>query len=141
MEVALITGFIVSIIFTFLSLVHFYWAFTGDMNNDIIIPKHNDEKLFAPSAFMTSMVAVGLLLFAFIVLGNVGVFEMASINSLFYYGTWAIGFIFLIRAIGDFKFVGFFKSINNTQFAYWDTRLYAPLCLTIAVLTFLTLFA
>lgn len=141
MEIALVTGFIVSIIFTFLSLVHFYWAFTGDMNKDIVIPQLNDEKLFDPSRLMTVMIAISLLLAAFVVLGNVGVFEMETINELFYYGTWIIGIVFLLRAIGDFKFVGFFKSIKGTKFAYWDTRLYAPLCLTIAALTFLTLFA
>ena len=106
MTIPLIAGFVVSIIFTFLSLVHFYWAFTGDMNEDAVIPSFNNEKVFSPSLFSTLLVAVGLLLFAFIVLGYVGVFELPFMTILFQYGTWAIGFIFLIRAIGDFKFVG-----------------------------------
>jgi hypothetical protein len=33
--------------------------------------------------------------------------------------------------------MGFFKQIHDTGFAYWDTRLFSPLCLLISVLAFL----
>jgi Protein of unknown function (DUF3995) len=49
------------------------------------------------------------------------------------FGIYAIGAIFLLRALGDFKYVGFFKSIKNTEFGRLDTQFYAPLCLYLGI--------
>ena len=113
MTTTLVAGFVVSIIFTFLSLVHFYWAFSGDAMLDYTIPEINNKKLFTPTKGMTYFVGVGLLIFAFIILGHIGVFELLFLNNIFQYGTWLIAFIFFARAIGDFKYAGFFKKIKN----------------------------
>ncbi len=139
MTVAIILGFVVSIVFTFLSLVHFYWALSGEMNLNYVIPEMEGEKLFEPTKLMTIAVGIGLLLAAFTILGFVGVFGLFQLELLFKIGTWAIAIIFLLRAIGDFKYVGLFKSIKHTNFAKWDYRLYSPLCLFISTLTFLIL--
>lgn len=141
MTTTIIAGFIVSIIFTFLSLVHFYWALFENSMQEFVIPEMNNEKVFTPTKASTLFVSFGLMLFAFIILGHIGVFELILFEELFEYGTWLIGFIFIGRAIGDFKFVGFSKKIKGTKFAIWDTRLYAPLCLFIAALTFLVIFS
>ena len=140
MTTAIVSGFLVSIIFTFLSLVHFYWAFLGEMNLNYVIPEIDKEKAFEPTKLMTAGVAFGLLTAAFIILGHVGVFGLFQLNMVFKIGTWAIAILFLLRSIGDFKYVGFFKSIKNTKFAKWDYKLYSPLCLVISILTFLVLF-
>ena len=50
--------------------------------------------------------------------------------------TFAISFVFLLRAIGDFRHVGFFRRGSETAFAYWDAWLYSPLCLFIALSAF-----
>ena len=42
--------------------------------------------------------------------------------------------IFVLRTLGDFRYVGFTKRIRNTSFAEWDTKLYSPLCLLMALL-------
>lgn len=44
--------------------------------------------------------------------------------------------IFFLRAVGEFKLVGFFKRASDTPFAYWDTWLFSPLCLVIAIIAF-----
>lgn len=140
MSTTIVSGFIVSIIFTFLSLVHFYWAFSGNAMQEYVIPELNNAKIFTPSKMMTSVIGLGLLLFAFVILGHIGVFELLYLNSVFEYGTWLIALIFFGRAVGDFKFVGFFKKIKNTKFAFWDTRLYSPLSLLISILTILVIY-
>ncbi|MFK7948249.1 MAG: DUF3995 domain-containing protein [Saprospiraceae bacterium] len=140
MTTTLVTGFVVSIIFTFLSLVHFYWAFSGNMMHEYVIPEINNEKLFSPSKLMTIAVGLGLLSFAFIILGHIGVFELLFLNNIFRYGTWLIALVFFARAIGDFKYVGFFKKIKDTKFAFWDTRIYAPLSLLISILIILVIY-
>ncbi len=48
---------------------------------------------------------------------------------------WLIASIFIIRAIGEFNYVGFFKKIKYTQFGRNDTKYYSPLCLIIGILT------
>ncbi|WP_366946859.1 DUF3995 domain-containing protein [Desulfosporosinus nitroreducens] len=48
-----------------------------------------------------------------------------------------ICFIFLLRAIGNFKTIGFFKKRTGTKFSLWDTFLFSPLCL---IVSFLILF-
>jgi len=47
--------------------------------------------------------------------------------------------VFAARAVGDFKYVGFFKSIKGTTFALWDTRVYSPLNVVVAALAGLSL--
>jgi hypothetical protein len=49
---------------------------------------------------------------------------------------WIIPAIFLIRAIGDFKYVGFTKKVKSSTFAELDTKFFSPLCLVIAALGF-----
>jgi hypothetical protein len=43
---------------------------------------------------------------------------------------------FLLRAVGEFRLVGLFKRIRGTAFARWDTWLFSPLCLLIALAFF-----
>jgi hypothetical protein len=45
----------------------------------------------------------------------------------------ARGSVFVLRAIGEFRLVGFFKSVRGTPFAHWDTWLYSPLSLLIGL--------
>jgi hypothetical protein len=40
-----------------------------------------------------------------------------------------LGTVFVLRSIGDFRLMGFFKSVRGTRFALWDTWLYSPGCL------------
>ena len=48
--------------------------------------------------------------------------------------------LFFLRAIGEFRYVGFFKRVRDTAFAKADTRFYSPLCVFIAVLSLLSSF-
>jgi hypothetical protein len=50
---------------------------------------------------------------------------------------WGIPIVFMLRAIGDFKYIGFFKQVKGTGFASLDTLFFSPLCLFIALAGFL----
>ena len=50
------------------------------------------------------------------------------------FGGWVIPIIFLLRAIGEFKYVGIFKRVKKTKFGRFDTKLFSPLCLIISIL-------
>ena len=45
---------------------------------------------------------------------------------------YALALGLIARAIGEFKYVGFFKKVRGSEFARTDTLLYSPLCLMMA---------
>ncbi len=127
-----------TIILVFISLLHFYWAVGGKYGSVAVLPsKPNGQLLFKPGVLSTLAVAFGLLFFALITLGNLSVFDPWIELKYVHSGTWIIGFVFIIRAIGDFRFIGFFKSIKGTDFARNDTRIYSPLSLMMGVISLL----
>lgn len=128
-----ILGIILAIIFATLSLMHVYWAIGGNVGNEVVIPTVNNRPVFQPSPLVTLLVALALLTAMFIILGQLGLLGTIIPNKLFYWGTLAIGLTFFLRAIGEFRLVGFFKQIHDSKFAYWDTWLFSPLCLFIAI--------
>ncbi len=126
-----------TIIFLLLSLLHFYWAFGGQIWLDSVLPTNSiGTKMLNPSMFATLIVAFGLLFLAFVAAGNIGFLDNYVKRIYFRYGSLVIAAIFLLRAIGEFKFVGFFKTITSTQFAVNDTWIFSPLCLLIASTSF-----
>lgn len=122
------------IIITFaLATLHFYWAFGGKIALLNTLPEHNGKKLFMPSKVATISVAFALL---FICLFAVQLYKFNLFIDLetIHYLIMAnlIGTVFLIRAIGDFKYLGFFKKIKESKFAIYDSKYYSPLCLYIS---------
>jgi Protein of unknown function (DUF3995) len=128
-----------TIIFLFISGLHVYWAFGGKWGMHAVIPTKTEsqEKAFQPGFFSTMVVATGLLLFALVMLSNLGLWDNYLNRKYIYYATIVIASIFLIRGIGDFKYAGIFKRIKNTTFAKNDTKIFVPLCFAIAILAFM----
>ncbi len=131
-----ITIVINTIIFLLLSLLHFYWAFGGQLWYQDVLPTNSSGlKRLNPSIAAGLIIALGLLFLALITIANQGLFDKYIKGKYFRYGTLVIAVIFLLRAIGDFKFIGFFKTIIRTRFAINDTQIFSPLCLFIAILS------
>lgn len=132
-----IVGILLSAIFAILSLFHIYWAAGGRFGGFAAIPTVEGKPLFRPTMLATLMVAAALFAAMLTILGNLGLFGDRFSQWIFRWATFVIALLFLLRAIGDFKLLGFFKQINETNFAYWDTVLFSPLCLFIAIAAFL----
>lgn len=127
-----------SLIFFSLSAIHIYWASGGKWAGGAVIPTINDEvKAVMPGPIPTLMVAAVLSGFGLLVLVKSDWLNIEIPSLLLTYGIWAIAVIFLIRAIGDFRYVGFFKNYKQTRFGINDTRYYSPLCLLISLLAIL----
>ena len=125
-----------SIIFLLLSILHFYWAFGGQLWFGAVLPKNaNGLKMLNPVMVASLIVALGLLFLAFVTIGNLGLFDNFIKGIYFRYGTLVIAAVFFLRAIGDFKFVGFFKTVTGTRFAINDTQFFSPLCLFIGAIS------
>lgn len=92
-----------------------------------------------PGSISTFIVAFGLLLIGLFVLQKGGVLRVGIPGWLDSYGLWIIAGIFIVRALGDFRYVGFFKKIKHTAFGQNDTKYYSPLCLILGILILLLL--
>jgi hypothetical protein len=133
-----ILGIVLAVIFALLSFLHVYWAIGGRLGRDASIPMSvGGARVLRPSPIGTTLVAAALFAAMLVVLGRLKLVGAIVPRWIFYWGTWVISLLFLLRSIGDFRYVGFFKSVSGTNFAHWDTILFSPLCLFIAVAAFL----
>ena len=137
----LIITILLAIIFFSLSGIHVYWLFGGQRGLEASIPVTvENEKLFMPSKFATFLVAFILFFFAMIIIFKTyssGEIENKWIQFLMKYSLSFIAILFIVRAIGDFQYVGFFKKIKHSLFAEYDTNYFSPLCLIIGILAIL----
>lgn len=129
------------VIFSILALIHFYWASGGVWGFESVLPTNEQgQQMLSPQTFDSIIVGSGLTLFAafywiaFISANRKLPFWVRKI------GLWAIPLIFGLRALGDFKYIGFFKKIKSTEFAKSDTLFFSPLCLIIAIVGFILLY-
>lgn len=130
-----ILNILLFLIFILLSGIHFYWLLGGKWGLKKVIPTKNDtiESISIPK-FATLIVAFILVLFGFMYLMKLNFFLFSFPNTIMNYGYWIIPFLFILRAIGEFNYVGFFKKIRNTEFAKADSIIFSPLCLGIGII-------
>lgn len=137
-----IAGLILFTILLILSLIHFYWSFGGKRGRDAAVPSNSTgSNLFNPGFLSTIFVALGLLSFALYVLIKINLLHIHLPQWMLKYGLIAIALIFILRAIGDFRYIGFFATVKASdglgkpsQFAIMDKKYYSPLCLLIGLL-------
>ena len=133
--IIIILSVILFLIFSVLGGFHFYWFFGGIWGLEKVIPTKKDESstLSIPK-IATLIVGIVLVLFGLIYLMKSGVTIVQVPNWVINYGYWFIPSIFILRAIGEFKYVGFFKTIKNTEFAKADSKIFSPLCIGIGII-------
>ncbi|UZJ63323.1 DUF3995 domain-containing protein [Sphingobacterium sp. KU25419] len=103
-------------------MMHLYWVCNGQVGIAATIPtKLNGKRVFTPSRFGTFVVATGLFVFAVTNMIFGGMIESPVGLSYVSYAMWGIAGIFLIRFIGDFKYVGITKRFRQSVFARKDT--------------------
>ena len=131
-----IIGLLLSLVFTALAVIHIYWGLGGKSGIDASIPTNErNEKLMSPKMPECFLVAFGLLFFALVISVKSTLIYIRLPGWLMDYGTWIIAAIFLLRALGDFRYVGFFKKVRSSRFGKSDSRYYSPLCLMISILS------
>lgn len=128
-------GVLLFIVLAFLSGLHFYWAFGGKWASEATVPVNaKNEKVLRPNFIACLMVGLGLLATGIFILIKVSLIHFNLWGWISNYGLWLIAAVFILRAIGDFKYAGFFKKIKHSTFAAKDTKYYSPLCLALGVL-------
>ncbi len=126
---------VLSTIFFILSLLHFNWAIGGKWGFDKVIPTNvNGERVFNPKKRHSFIVGLCLLVFALHYLLQSGLLAfIISVKTPFFEG-WIISILFILRAIGDFNYIGVFKKVKHTDYANLDTKFYTPLCLIMGLM-------
>lgn len=120
-------------IFAVLSAVHFFWVFGGVKDNSRVIPTKAGRPLLTPGPLSTAAVGVGLG-GAAVVAALMGTpTAMPQYRTTLNLLTLLLVVLFGVRAIGDGKYLGFFKRERGTPFAWWDDRLFAPLCVVLSL--------
>ncbi len=115
-------------VFALLSAFHIIGAFgVWDLP---ILPVMPPPQASSP-AYLT--VAAALALAAWVVLARADLLLTSVPSKLSTLACSGLGVIFVLRAIGEFRMLGFFKSIKGTDFAFWDTWLYTPLSLALGL--------
>lgn len=138
--IVIVLSTILFFIFTVLGGFHFYWLFGGIWGLKQVIPtKGKEANTLEIPKFATLIVAVGLVSFGLIYLLKTGIVSFdVQVPKIFEtitkYGSWIIPSIFILRAIGEFNYVGFFKKIKDTEFAKADSQLFSPLCAGIGII-------
>lgn len=120
-------------VFSGLALIHLYWLFGGRVGQLGAIPELDGRLIFEPSPLATLVVAIGLALCALLIAGTAGMLALPFSQSVLVWMTRGLAVVLFLRAIGDFRLVGFFKQIRDTRFARLDTTVYSPLCLVLAI--------
>ncbi|WP_415397070.1 DUF3995 domain-containing protein [Sulfurimonas sp. CS5] len=113
------------VVLILIAILHFYWSFGGKIGLSVALPTKDGKKLINPGKFLTFLVGIILMSFAYVAY----ILRFGDMNSLYIYFGWIISSIFILRAVGDFNAVGFFKKIKSTKFAIYDTRYFSPLSL------------
>ncbi len=117
--------------------LHVAWAAAGRSAGAAVPARADGAPLFRPGRGLTLAVALALAAAAALVLGRAGLLPRPGPWArdpapLYRGGTWALGAVLLLRAVGDFRYVGLFKRERGTRFAALDSRVYTPLCAGLA---------
>ena len=124
-----------TIIFTVLAILHFYWAFGGAWGFKNAIPTNEQGiQILKPTTTDSIIVGIVLLLFGLFYVLALKLKRVKILVLARNMGLWMIPMLFVARALGDFKYVGFFKQVKETEFANLDTMFYSPLCLIIGLI-------
>jgi hypothetical protein len=125
-------GLVVCGAFVALAVWHFGMALFPSSNKSGTVPSVGGRPLFSPSRGATTAVGMVLLLFAALVAATAGWISVGLSRVVLAWLSYALALGLLARAIGEFKYVGFFKRVRGSRFARLDTLLYSPLCLLLA---------
>ena len=116
-----------------IALVHVYWALGGRVAKSAALPEIDGRPAFTPRGPLTLLFAAALSLAAFLLAVTGGVLEVPLPRSGLRLLTFGLALVFVARAIGDFRLVGFFKRVKGSRFATLDSLIFAPLCLLLSL--------
>lgn len=113
--------------------IQMYWALGGRIGAALAQPDTAKGRASRPTATAMLLVATCLVVAADLMLVRVGVFTSKISPNGVRIACTVLAAGFLIRSIGDFRHVGFFKRVRKSAFARLDTAVYSPVSLFLAI--------
>ena len=92
-------------------------------------PKLEGKEEFTPPKTLTFFIAC--LITSLAILAILLISVNSQLKAFLPYLGYAVFIVFVARAIGDFKYLDFFKKIYNSSFSKKDTFYFSPLCLVL----------
>ena len=126
-------AFFLVLCFLSLSAFHVYWALGGLYGKPATFARADGKHVFAPSALATLLVGIGLAGCAALSAATAGLIPSPLSGHAHGSLSFALAAALMLRAIGDFKLVGFFKPAADDSFARLDKLVYSPICFALAV--------
>jgi hypothetical protein len=126
-------GVALGAVFGLLAALHVFWAFGGTWGSGAAIAEIDGRPRFVPSRGATLAVAAALAGAGVVVLARAELILAPVPRGTLQCAVAVLAIVFLLRSIGDFRLMGFFKSVRGTRFAVRDTWVYSPLCLLIGL--------
>ncbi|MGH8173586.1 MAG: DUF3995 domain-containing protein [Rhodanobacteraceae bacterium] len=114
--------------FLVIALWHFQMAARLPRGESAAVPSVDGKPVFVPSAPGTVAIGVALTLCAVLVAGTAGLISLGVPIVVLRWLCSALALGLAARAVGDFRYVGFFKRVRGSKFATFDTFVYSPLC-------------
>lgn len=123
----------ISLVLMALAALHLGWAVAGPAGFKLVVPEREGRPVFRPGRRGTLAVALALAAASLLVaqrrfglFGPGAEFGVAA-------GCWALAAVLLARAVGDFRYVGLFKTVRTMAFGLLDTAAYTPACLLLGL--------
>ena len=120
------------IVFALLSAFHIVGAF-GVSDDLPVVPVVSERPTPMPSSLSWLAVAAALAVAPLVVLARGDLILTSTPPTMSTFACSVLGLVFVLRAVGEFRMFGFFRSITGTDFAFWDAWLYTPLCLALGL--------
>jgi len=126
-------------ILTAIGILHIYWLLGGRNSIEYFFAANSPfrKKNIKPKKLKLIITSIALFIMAFFFIEQMAGFTKIFNADAFKWGNKIIAVIFVLRAFGNFTYLGFTKSFKKGTFAKLDTYLYSPVCLMIAVLAYL----
>jgi len=119
-----------------LGLLHLFWAAGGKLGDAATVPSINGVSNLKPSRLVTITIAAALFSAALVVGLADDLFAVPGPRTLTTGPALVLATVFTVRAVGDFHWIGFFKTHGDGSFARLDTLIYSPLCLLLSTSVF-----
>ena len=104
----MVLALILILIFSSISILHFYWAFGGKKWGNFAVPSYNEVPLIQPRFFETIAVAISFIFFAMVIGMKTGFHPLIWVSqsglTFILFGMTAI---FLVRTVGEFRYMVF----------------------------------
>ncbi len=117
-----------------IAALHAYWASGGQFGKAAAIPERDGKPVLHPTPAITWGVAACLVLAALVIAARAGLIAFVGPVPVIRLATWVLVGVFAARAVGEFRYVGFFKRVRGSRFSRLDTAFYSPLCCVLALL-------